>query len=1809
MKKILSIVVMVLLGVSSVWAEQETVTLNTNNHTGVVNGKTLIFQTISGSAAHTTVEDAWDEATSKLRLTKQRGNASITFSSLDYTIIDVVKYQAWNDGDFGRLGDILGWLPGGYFSDPEYKINEGNYQTCTSNSVNQAPVQNYQNGKQSVVFTATQTGFTFLRQDYNFGIGFDNFEFTVVIPEVIDRTVTGMTTLTKLTNSDLDGGTITRTGYVPFVVKDPIDQTNPQNYFTATIKYGATGGESWTVLESGWSCVDNNATNREQYNVENTTPNSHIILVPVQYTATNKHKGTFSATVHLESKNTYNTANDDQNIQITVGDVKQEYAISWGNSWVDGGEITLFKGDTYPRSGPRGYLANTGELALGIPTTDPADSPIISFDDETGEMALLDEGTVKLTYTQPATPEYNEKVLTLTVHVVKRTPEFTLKSDEYVDGVHIFYVNHEYIPFVESSNEDFVTYPIEVTNNNSDNDQFITFFENNAITHSVPKEDIQITVHQEVGDFWNEKSVTYTIAIRENPIHVGTLCDRSMAEKFNDDNFTIEKRFTARLTGTSPNEVITLGTTDKNSSGGYVIFHFTGTPDALEWTYETTNGNATWTAEQSATNEEGSYTALGAGNTFNTDAQYLKITISGTQSQGNITSLCITEKVGVSITPNPIELFLMGENVLDATFTANISNLPELTLHLDSEDFELVLDGSTYDTNSNTLTLGYSSGLGIDKNAYVNIGVRYVGEIASAATKTCTLKALDDKELERASATMKITDITSSADVPGVIVREIANSTGIYTGTELSEENDVAYKDFPYRKKKQVDLKKTFDENGNALFDVLYIFGMTTNTEGGDIINLPSGSLPCNAKTLCYVYQKTDKRKYEFINVFDAVSTRFDHGESMNGKHLYFTGYCPFANIGVNPADEGWMYFVGGNTKVDIYLDNCTILGRYRTLSGGCYGFQNITNTVVLEATTIGAGNENVNYMSGFSSIFVFRSSSNDNAKSYKPTIHISGDNHLKGQLGYISSVIGRVTMVGDLINKEVETGIGNIYTVSSPITIKPDATGGYTNLTMDDLWPTNATHTTKEVTNGFLRLNTYGTPGAASEKVPCVDLGSEYGSLTINGGQYMLRNSAADGTYTCNMAFSYRKFSKLAEKEFAGMQVKALLSLYGFGGDETKAPVVINGGTFNMYQNMYPNGTDKNTGKPIFLGSNYYIDQENFLDLRLPAGDSESGRSSYINGGTFNGISHVVFCSQVTSSGRSPKSLYDDLDLCLQDVPIDGLNEEQNNGSVKFTIPSPFVSYYDEPFVDYNLSTGLTKVASSETLVYGGQSVNAYVKDINGEDKEVVSLLLPITACEDDGATCTDCELFEEAIYRNWVVAIPDFGVTAADQEVTMHVDGIVPTSEGGGIKYIVNQMLYADFEGLEQAEMTGDVNIRFADKNNTRGQFINADNYRIYKNLNILKSVKADRWYCFVAPYDIHEVSVIETAETTLETEEYKKDRTKANNLQAQNNLKVLYELSHFILPDPNGRATSLTLNELLCTGCLGVPGLKRIPLKHYNGSDADEDADENHGANIFESNYYLYEIPDDGLSITEGGDLNINWVEVKREAGKPLMYQGKVYAIQFPWCPMCNDWETRTYYDYWTNKMILFYGHGYDEPGTENDGQLIYGTTEQTTHNAVPEDGQAVYAGNYSFADMTAPTNAYVHDYDVESVSTPGDWFVQAPSGHKVKPTEGFMLYNPGAKPMPARISRTGQIEYDENVETGLPTIAGRTSLMLFGAYDGFEVLSLSEQLVTVYNLQGNIIFQQYMAEGEQLYVATGAGVFIVRGESETIKVMVE
>lgn len=1016
--------------------------------------------------------------------------------------------------------------------------------------------------------------------------------------------------------------------------------------------------------------------------------------------------------------------------------------------------------------------------------------------------------------------------------------------------------------------------------------------------------------------------------------------------------------------------------------------------------------------------------------------------------------------------------------------------------------------------------------------------------------------------------------VVSDAPSTTTITVSNATNTGMYTGTIGGPKEGTFYRGLT-----EVNLERCF-ANNYALFDTLYVFGVTMNTDGTleesytgtdsqvytnvPKINIPSASVGCNATTPCYVFEKINSTTYKHHHTFDATKKRFDWTDNQQkNKKIYFTGYCPFAYMGVTPQSQGWMYFTNDG-KIDIYLDNCEIMGRFKTQDGRDNGYETFTLTLEADLSKTGEDNPTNCFLDGISSPFVFTSTSASSSEPYKPSIHIAGSNHLKGQKGsQITKVYGKGKLVVEITR---DLGINDRPTYSAPIAIKPTNLNQYTHLTMDDWWPTNEQANAFVPTNGYLQLDS--EKEGNKEKVVAIDLGSANGSLTINGGQYRLRNSAADGLYTCNLAVGYRRYVDAVSEWY--------LALYGFGGDIADSKVIINSGTFTMYENMF----EKSAG--VYYGEAYYQDKTNFLDLRLPAGKG----TSLINGGTFNGISNVLMCEEVTTTGKSPINALG-LWLAMLDVEAEGTGLETT-----FTLPFTTVDIEGEIIPVYESNQPKKTIVTSDDLnavisgtYYGGQSVNSYVKD----DKRIVRLLLP-------GQGCTDCDELTESLVKQWVVALPELHVAADAGEggsINFDMGGPVEVVvQDEAISYTTNQLLYTDLQGLETCTLTVDLGAEVWIKNleSSWGHITNAEEYKIDKNLNILKAVQADTWYAFTAPFSIHDVAVVETR-NDAQINQPEISRNDAMNMQGQDNFYMIYMIRNFLIPS-SGTPSPLPLTDLIGTSIGG----DELPITHYDGT------------NIMDANYYLYELENEVFPTTVTGEkLAIKWTPVKRNnAEEPLMYQGKTYAIQFPWCPMCNDLyvddhtKKRTYYDYWSNKLILFHGNG---------PQTIAGTNlhNRIVSDAMPTiDATATLAGNSTLADMTLTAQtAYVHN-------TAKDIFELNDAQYVVKPTEGFLLYNPGAKSMPARISRTGQIEYDENNETsldGVPTVGDRTSLMLFGAYDGIEVLALHEQLVTVYNLQGNIIFQQYMTAGEQVYVGTGAGVFVVRGESETIKVMVE
>lgn len=1734
MKKLLSIVVMVLLGVTSMWAKQVTKTVYDGTYLPDDLGPLLIYE-FGGENPNPDV--LADKTRLQLNETNTKGTAYVQFTSLEYTIINSYKFST------GRNGKTT-------FSSPSYAINDGGFVDAPDDKDYNTEVSG--ENTDNTFKVATKSVKTLIGSYYYCRL--KNFELNVVIPEVFDRSIQ-TTELEALSNSDLVANTISRKGSVPFLVKDPIDMSSPRTYFDATIPSSSSTGEKWEVLETGWVCVPNDEANRTFYKINDTEPGTYIVAVPVQYTATTKQRGNFEATVKLSSRNTYDNSEDEQKVIIAVAE-KQNYAIDWGNSWEDDGEITLYKGNSYPRVGEGGYLANTAELELGTPSIEninPADpsATIVSFDATTAAMTLHEEGTVKLTYTQPATDTHNEKILTLTVHVVKRTPEFTLNYDEKDGDTYVFYVNHDYTPFVISSNTNFADYPITITHNNAADNQFISFEAEDATTHSVPRENIQISVHQEEGDLWYEGNATYTIAIREDPIHVGTLCRRTLTELFNDANFTIEKRYSARLDATGTK--ITIGTTAGGSNGGYVIFHFTGTPDALEWTYENTNGNNnTWTVEQSATNDEGSYVALGAGNTFNADSRYLKITISGTQSQGNITSLCITEKVGATIVPKPIDVILSNGVMHDAKFTVNVFNLTEMRLRLSGtnvDEFELVRDGKTYDATTKSITLDYTDGLGIDKaDVAVPVELRYKGDIASAVGKVCVVNLENlagDALYDAANASIK--EIASTGGVPNVIVATTSEETGIYTGTEIFDATHTTYKAYPYYQKKQIDVSSAFGHDGAPLFDRLYIFGLTTSAEAlthktveGHKITIPTSAAGSNAITPCYIYEKegsgyTLKHTVDNMNAADKDAY---FNITASGQKVYFTGYCPYATSSYGTGNYGAVCFTGAaSSRVDIYLDNLYLTARSHTADGRTR--ETSSDTIVCNLNTSG-----ITYIEATGAAFAFKTTNTNTSTPFQPTIHLIGDNELEGGKGAVKASILTLSKAAGLH--------------SSPIHIIPTADNQCTTLTIDDKWPINASGTT-EHTNGILDI------APAGDGRPCVDLGNDRSTLNINGGQIYVKNSLPSSTsYLCTFAIGYRQYSQ--SYTLAG--ITATITLTGIGNDQAGGNVNFNDGTINCRPL-----TDANMTK---FGA-YYRGK---TSMKCP-------KNTKINGGTYN--CDIWACSAAANLGASPTNRWGNA-LVTMSVPVVSTPEEPYYlAEIDFTTYPGWLICNLSSHADYGLTLNqyYTKVGGE----YGCKSMRSVPATKDAADPDSVTLMIPYQF--------TDKEALSDISVNNWALCMPMMTVDGAG-ELSFGGPTTVQSDETSKTNYLLHAMLDSYTTNLEDYTIPTSVglgNVKLTMDPDVSYEVIqNEEAYQVEKEQYLVQAIRGDEWILFSPPFDVTDVYVIEAYPEEELVELAVDNMDEAYILQA----KAAVDLFFYVVYDiviSNTSANFDNLYQKWIEDSNLKKGAGKQKLKHFTGAN-------------YDANYYLQR--SSGIWKWDGENFTTDWQylpttpETVVHGGNVynvVMKKGEVYSMNFPY--MYYGYRDEGNWDYWTGKYVIFVGKG---PQTI-EGKDYQTNTVLRAMEAAP--GSAEIRMNSTLAALEVSNmGAYYLDLDDEGTQT----FMSNPDDSEpveVTPTSGFILVaDPSANAQRIKsISLvTGDVTYEDSDDTttSIPTIAGNNKMLVYTMNGGVGIVPVVEQQVSIYNAAGQLVTSQYLTA--ETTISLPAGIYLICGENEMAKAVV-
>lgn len=989
--------------------------------------------------------------------------------------------------------------------------------------------------------------------------------------------------------------------------------------------------------------------------------------------------------------------------------------------------------------------------------------------------------------------------------------------------------------------------------------------------------------------------------------------------------------------------------------------------------------------------------------------------------------------------------------------------------------------------------------LAAEATEYVHTGLS-VGQ-----TYTYTLTAVyESDEQYNTSAT-----ITAST---GVITAASAANTGLQTGTEHPTSNT-----FPYKVKRDVDLTGAFS-NGKAACDLLYIFGVTTNTDGATAVaggvtyhtvTTAKTTAPSNAKTPCYIYQKDgDNYRYkETIDNMNVASKPSQFNFKANGQKVYFTGYCPVASCGSTEKENGVVFAQGGkNSKIDFYLDNLQMYARIKRADGHAGNADTIDVSIWKTMYVLGSGAD-----------FVFQSSSESSDSPFSPSIHVRGDNTLKSTQGGVVKVsaLGVTKLAGQY---------------SSPIHVQATSEKKCSTLSIDDVW-FGVSSASPERVNGALHLV------QAANNAPSIDIGNANTQLNINGGQIYLKNAVPlSSKYNTAFAISYRTYEM-------DIPVLGTYRMYGVGSDQADGIINFNDGSIHC---------TPLDAKTIGNYGSYYRD---YTSMKCP-------KNTRINGGTYS--CRIWACESAASLGASPTNQYGD------SLNMIGFAVEKSSSPYNLVSPISFPDKYK-----YKNQT-LAQYYMNHTA-YGQNSITANANDS-------VYYMLPSD------------EVVQDVTMQPWALCLPALiaGTSGYSQplggDISVQCNATTQTSR---LLYGVIDTYLRDnaLDGYKSPEVGATIEMKDKDLHK---QILNTADYSIEDKVYMLLPIVADQWRMFVAPFDISKVSIIESYYPEDIVVKYNQNVEEARRIQSQRTMDLLYyccegivmNKSQFDFDAFKGSWVNYTKKTYGYTP-------KIVELKH-----ATDD-------NWFDANYYLYH--SSGTWEYDGTNFVTDWQPAAAEKvthgdaeHSVLMKQGEVYAFDFPYMVGEND---HTKWDYWTGKFLLLEGYGPQTlHGSDYASEIVADYTVA---------GSAALRGNATFANITVQKeNAY---YLWESDGENHNKYVKnAAISKDLEPGEGFLLANIPASKSPARAIaiNTGIVTYDTedgtDAETSVPTIAGGHSLIVNSVAGGVEVIPVEAQQVSVYGSAGQLVVSDYLTD--ETTIALPAGIYIVRGEKEMVKVVV-
>ena len=994
----------------------------------------------------------------------------------------------------------------------------------------------------------------------------------------------------------------------------------------------------------------------------------------------------------------------------------------------------------------------------------------------------------------------------------------------------------------------------------------------------------------------------------------------------------------------------------------------------------------------------------------------------------------------------------------------------------------------------------------------------------------------------------------STITSPSFIDYDNADNTGLYTGTKSNPGT------FPYRQLREVVVTSAFNSDHEPIFDSLYIFGQTINTNSGhDNIGYTTAMTPC------YIYYRdVANKRYVLrdgntgnkdpdptisnVNVANKNTEYFQLNAS--NQSLYFTGWCPYATTGTTLAENGVLYITSnGLSTVNIYIDNLQLYAREKKDK------DTFTYTLEDSNTALGILGAGSIAIQGSGSAFVFNSTGNN---AFKPNIHIMGENEICGAMG-----------VTFKINVTDQAKIDGTYTQpNAAIQVLANNANQKTELTIDDIWA-DGSHTYGE-------LELKETPHRAGTRAPLIDLGNANTKLTIGGGLITFENANTD------LAMSYRKLVR----NRAGKE----LTIFG---------------TCDV-----TNSKDTHTGNGVVLDDasaalnivdgTFSCTKESKI-LTLP-------QTTTINGGSYNciltkkvseGTTAIFENSYGATLGRFDVDMLSDYGTV-----VDGMANITN-----------FAKLTDDLFAR---GAGFIDNANNARMLSQYYSSNRkYGYECLAVDAEKLYLMLPTYGSANiPWQICAPH--FLTTMNGNPVVAgggIPQMP-TNVQRLLYMEIDDFTHNASAGYVSP------YGVAMSLNEAEPNHEVITE--DNNYTISGVtymlkpIVADNWMLFAAPFDVKSVYVIEAYPEKQlKKDFGAVRGKIPAENVLPARRAQAQRlldlyaywytdavtagtssdffgAEANTYGKFVNDWITYETAKKV--DESAAAAAYT------------PSIEL--LQHYTGNNANS------------AHYYLYKAKDNWtydaknskFTAAEGG-----W-EVVNTSGN-IMEKGQVYAMQFPHNVIGGVHDPVRTWDYWTGKYLLLVSDGTEEIASDyslpseqpaNGYANLYGNSSFNEAQLTPTNLNANVSMWGGLHKINAGTTGNNTERDIHEFLEMKDDVVS------LAPAEGFILANiPAPSNMRARSInyRTGVVTYekiaDEDIDdddnpglgSGIPTIMNGMTLIVEPTEQGLTITPIKEQHVMLFDANGKMIFSKHLSAEENVTLPTG--VYVVRGEYEQVK----